>query len=136
MYSCTKRTPRSTSRRAIRQRRPYESVGSAIPYIFRVACGLFVREVQRVGRGQLHARRQFVAGDAGVQFGWPAAALAMRYRAVRSRSRSASTHRRGHLRARLRFSTGEPVGAEARALINAAAGSPPASSAMPLIGRP
>ena len=64
--TCTKRTPRSTSRRAIRQRLPNSRSpgrrGRTSPRRRRLP-----REVERLLGGRLHAGGQLVAGDAGVQ---------------------------------------------------------------------
>ena len=67
--SCTNRTPRSTSRRAIRQRVPYSRVAAwSRPYssldVLRLA-----RDVERLLGGGLHRGGQLVAGDARFQVG-------------------------------------------------------------------
>ena len=65
--TCTKRTPRSTSRRAIRQRVPNSRGRRVVEAVELAGRGGLAREVERLLGGGLHAGGQLVAGDAGRQ---------------------------------------------------------------------
>ena len=71
----TKRTPRSTIRRASRHWRPNSSVsGSSRPYILRVASRL-LRQIEQVRHRGLHAEGEFVVADRRFHFGDAAEAV-------------------------------------------------------------
>ena len=64
-----KRTPRSTSLRAIRQLVPKTALaGLSMPYIFLVASDSFERSTAS-GCGRLHLVRQFEGANPRIQFG-------------------------------------------------------------------
>ena len=64
MQICTNRTPRSTSRRAIRQRVPYSRVVGLVDAVQLVRGFAFGGDVERFLGGDLHPGGQLVAGDA------------------------------------------------------------------------
>ena len=67
--NCTNRTPRSTSRRAIRQRVPYSAVSGRRDRTASCVASVSPTDVERLLGGGLHPRGQLVAGDAGLQIG-------------------------------------------------------------------
>ncbi len=69
MKICTNRTPRSTSRRAIRQPRAVFARLRLVEAVHRLRGLRFVRDVEGLLGGRLHAGGQFVAGDAGLEVG-------------------------------------------------------------------
>ena len=67
--SWTNRTPRSTSRRAIRQRVPYSRVCVLVQSVERFDVSGLVRDVERLLGGRLHGGGELVAANPGFEVG-------------------------------------------------------------------